>query len=517
VVCRDGRVGTDDAVTEVIVDMPVAQLVVIAAFYLLIFWVGVYAGRRQRGNDTSEGLLLARRGLPLWIGALTMTATWVGGGYINGTAEEVYNPDRGLFWTLAPVGYALSLLLGGLCFARRMRGSGFTTLLDPFERRYGKSVAAGLILPALVGELFWSAAILVALGTTFATILGFDTRTSILLSAAIAIGYTMVGGLWSVAYTDVVQLICILVGLCLAIPFAVAAAGGAEAVVNKYVTTMPEFPRGNVVWEWLDLALLLTLGGIPWLVYFQRVLSSRDETTAVRLSLVAAAGCFLMAIPPMIIGAAGAVAQWPIDSMPPGSFEAGTLTQPALVLPYVLQYLTPPVVATIGLGAVAAAVMSSVDSSILSGSSMFAWNVYRPLLRPSSSDRELRWVLRGGVLVFGALATWLALVATSVYALWSLCADFVYVILFPQLVMVLFSRTANRIGAVTGAVVGLTVRLAAGESVLGIPAMIPFAEFHIPYRTLAMLSSLVTIWLVSRATGALDRPLTNHSQMTSRL
>ena len=129
------------------------------------------------------------------------------------------------------------------------------------------------------------------------------------------------------------------------------------------------------------------------------------------------------------------------------------------------------------------------------------------MLHPSSSDRELRWVLHGGVLVFGALATWLALIATSVYALWSLCADFVYVILFPQLVMVLFSRTANRIGAVTGAVVGLTVRLAAGESVLGIPAMIPLAEFHIPYRTLAMLTSLVTIWLVSRATGALDRPL----------
>ena len=52
----------------------------------------------------------------------------------------------------------------------------------------------------------------------------------------------------------------------------------------------------------------------------------------------------------------------------------------AIALPYVLKYLTPPLVATIGLGGLAAAVMSSVDSSILSASSMGAWNVYRPLV-----------------------------------------------------------------------------------------------------------------------------------------
>ena len=42
------------------------------------------------------GFLLAGRGMPLWVGMATMTATWVGGGYINGTAEEIYNPERGL-------------------------------------------------------------------------------------------------------------------------------------------------------------------------------------------------------------------------------------------------------------------------------------------------------------------------------------------------------------------------------------------------------------------------------------
>jgi high affinity choline transporter 7 len=358
-----------------------------------------------------------------------------------------------------------------------------------------------LFLPALVGEVFWSAAILVALGTTFGTVVGFDFTTSILLSAMIAVGYTTVGGLWSVAYTDVVQLACILVGLCLAIPFAMSYAGGAADVVTAYWHQTPGVPRDTSLLHWCDTALLLILGGIPWQVYFQRVLAARDETSAVRLSLIAGVGCLLVAIPAVIIGAIGAVAAWP----------NGPPDQAALVLPWVLQQMTPPIIATIGLGAVAAAVMSSVDSSILSGSSMFVWNVYRPLLRPAASERELRHVLRGAVVIIGALATCLALSVQSVYALWYLCADLVYVILFPQLVMVLFCPHANRTGAVTGAAVGLVLRLGGGEPLLGLPAFIPYplstpTGTHFPFRTFAMAVGLLTIWFVSQATRRRDPP-----------
>ena len=186
----------------------------------------------------------------------------------------------------------------------------FHDAAGPVRVRYGKRVAAGLFLPALVGEVFWSAAILVALGTTFGTVLGFDITTSILLSAAIAIGYTMVGGLRSVAYTDVVQLACLLLGLCIAIPFAISQAGGTDVVLRTYAAKMPGFPQGSAVWRWGDMALLLILGGIPWQVYFQRVLAARDEQTAVRLSLIGAVGCLLMAVPAVILGAVGAVADW---------------------------------------------------------------------------------------------------------------------------------------------------------------------------------------------------------------
>ena len=54
--------------------------------------------------------MLAGRNIGMFVGIFTMTATWVGGGYINGTAEIVYND--GLVWCQAPFGYALSLMLG---------------------------------------------------------------------------------------------------------------------------------------------------------------------------------------------------------------------------------------------------------------------------------------------------------------------------------------------------------------------------------------------------------------------
>ena len=61
---------------------------------------------------------------------------------MNSTAEAVFDEAAGLVWAQAPWGYALSLILGGLFFARKMRRYGFTTMLDLFDRRYGKKVVA---------------------------------------------------------------------------------------------------------------------------------------------------------------------------------------------------------------------------------------------------------------------------------------------------------------------------------------------------------------------------------------
>ncbi len=152
----------------------------------------------------------------------------------------------------------------------------------------------------------------------------------------------------------------------------------------------------------------------------------------------------------------------------------------------------------VALGAVAAAVMSSIDSSILSASTMFSWNIYRPLLRPRATPREVRRVTRVVVVLIGAAAALLALTVQSVYVLWYLCADVVYVVLFPQLTLVLFFRRAHRWAAFVGVVVGVLLRLGGGEQSLGLDAWIPYPmEGDFPFRTVAMLANLGITWCLS--------------------
>jgi high affinity choline transporter 7 len=483
-------------------------LIAIILFYGLFFAVGSMAARIRGASSSIDEFLLAGRNLPLVVGVLTMVATWVGGGYINGTAEAMADPARGLVWAQAPWGYALSLIVGGLFFAGPMRKQGFRTLLDLFADRYGPRVTAGLFVPALLGEIFWSAAILVALGTTLGTILDIDFTTSILLSAAVAIGYTMMGGLRSVAYTDVLQLVFIVTGLGVAVVFAIHGSGGLETVLSRYSSMFSGsnrfLPPGSAFagsapwgWQWADVGFLLVFGGIPWQVYFQRVLACRDERSAIRLSVLAGFGCLIAAVPAALIGVVGGTTDWAaLNVQAPGN--------PALTLPWVLLHLTPHLVALLGLSAIAAAVMSSVDSSILSASSMFAWNIYRPFMSRGREDRSIARVTRVAVLVIGSGAAALALAVQSVYTLWALCSDLVYVILFPQLLMALFYRRVTRSGAVAGAVVGLTLRLGGGEPLLGIDPILPYPMFDathglmFPFRTFAMVAGLVTIWGVSK-------------------
>jgi high affinity choline transporter 7 len=386
-----------------------------------------------------------------------------------------------------------------------MRRRRFRTMLDPLEQRFGKRMAALLFLPALSGEVFWTSAILTALGTTFGVIVGLDPSTSIVLSALIAIAYTALGGLWSVAMTDLVQLSLLIVGLLLVVPYAFEAVGGAGAAWATYearygaaATPLPSRAAlGADYWRWWDGALLLMFGGIPWQAYFQRVLAARDERTAQRLSIIAGVVCLVVALPPVAIGVAGAVADWTALGAPPPDKAASTL-------PWVMRYLTPGWVATVGLGAVAAAVMSSVDSSILSASSMAGWNVYRPLLRPSVDARQLTRVIRRCIWIVGVAATLLALNVQSVYALWFLCSDFVYCLLFPPLACALFDPKANFPGAAAGFAVAFILRFGGGDPTLGLPVLLPYPVVDgvnvFPFRTLAMASGLTTILVVSRLT-----------------
>ena len=92
----------------------------------------------------------------------------------------------------------------------------------------------------MLGEVFWSAELLVAIGSTFGVLLSMDLTTAILVAAVVATAYTMLGGMWSVAYTDVLQLGLVPLGLAVALPFVLGGVGGLDARWPQYAAARPD-------------------------------------------------------------------------------------------------------------------------------------------------------------------------------------------------------------------------------------------------------------------------------------
>ena len=106
----------------------------IVLFYFLILIIAFIGS--QRTKSTSRSMINADKKMPLLIAGFSMAATWIGGGYINGTAE--YTFSAGILWVQAPWGYAMSLILGGLFFAKKMWKGGYSTMLDPIRERFSQ-------------------------------------------------------------------------------------------------------------------------------------------------------------------------------------------------------------------------------------------------------------------------------------------------------------------------------------------------------------------------------------------
>ncbi len=507
-----GRGGTERARYSAAVT---GAVLTILAMYAVFLGVGWLAARRARHGSVAD-LLVAGRAMPMWVAALTMTATWVDGGYLLGTTEGAYKSSLQL-GAQGGLGFGLSLILGGLFFAGVMRRHGFTTIVDPLEARFGRRWAAVVFLPALAGELFWSAELLVAIGSTFGVLLGMPIGTAIVLSAAVTTAYTVIGGMWSVAWTDIVQLALVVVGLAAALPFVLAAAGGLTHAWTMYAAARPEgvglvapLRAGHGAWTapavvgWWDTSLMLVFGGIPWNCYFQRVLSCRTPRDAARQSVLAGVLTILLTVPPLLMGVAAFAVPWPAET------TARLQATPAEAMPLLFARAVPAGVGLLGLAAIVGAVTSSFSSSILSAGAMVSWNVLKRLVWPAMPAVLLRRVIRASILLLGLCATLLALRVQSVQALWFFTSDLVFVLLFPQLVSALFDPRANRIGSMAAFSVSLVLRVAAGEPLLGIPALLSYGDTF-PVRVTAAAAGLVILPLVSRLTQRLDapRPLQN--------
>jgi high affinity choline transporter 7 len=411
-----------------------------------------------------------------------------------------------------------------------MRALEFHTLIDPFEARFGPAWAVVLAVPAVLAEMFWSAELLVALGSTFGVMLDIHLTTAIVVSAIVVTLYTMAGGMWAVAYTDAYQLTLVGLGLAITLPIALDAVGGVTAAWTLFQASRPDgallLPAlsdaraavGGVegplqpagMWTtasivaWWDVSIMLMLGGIPWNCYFQRVLSCRSANHARAHSIVSGLLTIVLTIPPLLIGLVAFAYVWPPD------VARRLAEQPAHALPLVFAHVVPPLAGLVGLAAIIGAVTSSFSSSILSAGSMFSWNVCWRLINPGLSFGGMKLLMRISIVAIGAGAVWMALEVQSVQALWFFTSDLVFVLLFPQLVSALFDSKANLAGSIAAFAVSLVLRIGGGEPLFSIPALIPYPEW-VPFKTLAAGVGLLLLPVVSRLTAGISAPRPLHN------
>ena len=144
---------------------------------------------------------------------------------------------------------------------------------------------------------------------------------SIIVSAVIAVGYTLLGGLISVCYTDVIQIFLIFLGMFLALPFALTNEHVKDIYEDKLDDGVTPAWYGKVrhrnwhlhwlksifqlepedVGVWVDYWFLLVFGGIPWQCYYQRVLSAKTANRAIFLSFGGAAIALIMTGPSLTV------------------------------------------------------------------------------------------------------------------------------------------------------------------------------------------------------------------------
>ena len=428
------------------------MLLTLVVFYLLVtIAIGLWAARRVK-NTTD--FAIAGRHLPLVMIVTTTFATWFGSETVLGIpAKFVQGGLNGVVED--PFGAGTCLILVGLFFAAKLYKMTLLTISDYYRERYGRTVEVVCSLIIILSYLGWVSAQVTALGLVFNLLSdgAISVPMGMVLGTASILAYTLFGGMWSVAVTDFIQMIILVVGLATIAVFAANLAGGADKVLalatqKDLFKFLPE-PSFKQISFFLAAAMTMMLGSIPQQDVFQRVMSAKNIDAATKGPVIGGVCYILFAFVPMFLVVSALIIM-------PETAAALIKDDPQKVIPTLVMTRMPFVMQVIFFGALLSALKSTASATLLAPSVTFVENIWRQFY-PRISDRQELRTMRISVLVFSVCVCAYAIASqgTPIYDMVSGAYQITLVGAFVPLVAGLYWRRATTQGAVFSIVLGV--------------------------------------------------------------
>lgn len=467
--------------------MQTVHITILVAYLLVMVVIGAWFSRR-RHVSTGDDFMFAGRSLPRPVLIGTLLVTWVGSGTIIGGANFAYSygPLASIFFLAGtPVGIVVLYFV-----SRKVRSASRYTVPELLEARYGLSariIAAAITLLAYTGIVayqFTGGGYIVSLITPLSNDEGALLVTALVTFLAIG------GGLFSVAWTDFLSALVIVVGLLIAIPLVV------YGDVGGFGTYWNDLPASSTTWSGGLSALQLLGFFLPLFLLiladqnmYQRLTAARDEGTARSSTAGFFLSSFLVTVPVAILGSAAVIL------MP-------NINPDTAILSLASEHYLPSVVGGLVLAGALAFIVTTGSSFLLSGASNVVYDGFTRFSKSELADGSRLRIHRVTVLVIAATAYVLGKFFPTVLEL-QLYSYTVYgVALAPPVLAVLLWKRATRAGALACMVLGTAVT-------------ITWEELGQPWGINSVLVSL-PIALVSLVGISLVTPSTPTSEPTSR-
>ncbi|MCP4144773.1 MAG: sodium/proline symporter [bacterium] len=427
-------------------------------YFGLTVVVGFIAVRRNKSLDS---YLLADRKLGPWVAAFSERASGESAWLLIGLPGVAFISGLSAFWIT--IGCVSGIAFSWFAVARRLRVDtekfSSLTLADYFEARHNDTTNLLRIISTLIILFFFTlyvAAQFLAAGKVLNMFLGISPLMGMAIGAVLILFYTAAGGLYAVAWTDLVQGIIMLFTLAV-LPLAVISElggfGEMSARLSAIGPSMVSLAPGDSNWSAIagiagSLGIGLGYIGQPHLVLRFMAISSGNDVRKGRI--IAITWAVIAFIGAVLIGLAG-VAFYGPDILGAGN----PVPDQEQLMPYIAQQFMPEWLAVIMICGAIAAMMSTADSQLLSGASCISEDIYRKLFKIDAPQSQLLLISRLATLAIGVAAFLLAWRADQMvyslvlYAWAGLGAAF-----GPPLLLSLWWKKTSRAGVLAGLIAG---------------------------------------------------------------